>query len=52
MSESTQIHWTYYNKVKQIYNVKMTTPKYGLVWATKLRIKYDAIKNPDIILSF
>ena len=45
VSESTRIHWTYYNKVKQIDSVKLTPPKYGLVWATKLRMKYDAIGN-------
>jgi len=45
VSESTRIHWTYYNKVKQIDSVKLTPPKYGLVWATKLRIKYDALGN-------
>jgi RHS repeat-associated protein len=43
--ESTRIHWTYYNKVKQIDSVKLTPPKYGLVWATKLRMKYDALGN-------
>jgi hypothetical protein len=25
--------------------VKLTAPKYGLVWATKLRMKYDALGN-------
>jgi len=45
VSESTRIHWTYYNKVKQIDSVKLTAPKYGLVWATKLRMKYDALGN-------
>jgi len=45
VSESTRIHWTYYNKVKQIDSVKLTPPKYGLVWATKLRMKYDALGN-------
>jgi hypothetical protein len=45
VSESTRIHWTYYNKVKQIDSVKLTPPKYGLVWATKLRMKYDALVN-------
>jgi len=45
VSESIRIHWTYYNKVKQIDSVKLTPPKYGLVWATKLRMKYDALGN-------
>jgi hypothetical protein len=45
VSESTRIYWTYYNKVKQIDSVKLTPPKYGLVWATKLRMKYDALGN-------
>jgi hypothetical protein len=45
VSESTRIHWTYYNKVKQIDSVKLIPPKYGLVWATKLRMKYDALGN-------
>jgi hypothetical protein len=25
--------------------VNLTPPKYGLVWATKLRMKYDALGN-------
>jgi RHS repeat-associated protein len=45
VSESTRIHWTYYNKVKQIDSVKLTPPKYGLILGTKLRMKYDALGN-------
>ena len=45
VSESTRIHWTYYNKVKQIDSVKLTAPKYGLILGTKLRMKYDALGN-------
>jgi RHS repeat-associated protein len=45
VSENTRIHWTYHNKVKQIDSMKLTPPKYGLVWATKLRMKYDALGN-------
>ena len=41
VSESIRIHWTYYNKVKQIDSVKLTPPKYGLILGTKLRMKYD-----------
>jgi predicted chitinase len=45
VSESTRIHWTYYNKIKQIDSVKLTAPKYGLILGTKLRMKYDALGN-------
>jgi hypothetical protein len=45
MIESTRIHWTYYNKVKQIDSMKLTPPKYGLILGTKLRMKYDAMGN-------
>jgi RHS repeat-associated protein len=45
VSESIRIHWTYYNKVKQIDSVKLTPPKYGLILGTKLRMKYDALGN-------
>jgi hypothetical protein len=45
VSESTRIHWTYYNKVKQIDSVKLTPPKYGLILGTKLKMKYDALGN-------
>jgi hypothetical protein len=44
-SESTRIHWTYYNKVKQIDSVKLTPPKYGLILGTRLRMKYDVLGN-------